>query len=222
MIRLFRVSIPVGVLTLLFSEIVLTSGCFLLAAYWYFGTDILEFFVDEGGLIRTALVVTSIILGMHFSDLYTRIHVKSRVRLLRDLSQVIGAALLAQGLIAYATPTLRLGRGIMLVGTIMSFLALLAVRISGSLLVLSLLPWLRELARRGLYCNDRLTFNLFCTHVISFYLLPMAIGWGRSNRYSSLLFFAAPFFATAVAGIAFWAERSMKQLLVSARSRVAV
>ena len=102
------------------------------------------------------------------------------------------------------------------------FLTLLAVRISGSLLVLSLLPWLRELARRGLYCNDRLTFNLFCTHVISFYLLPVAIGWGRSNKYSSLVFFAAPFFATALAGIAFWAERSMKQLLVMARSRVAV
>src|SRR5579872_5815746 len=49
------------------------------------------------------------------------------------------------------------------------FLVLLAVRISGSLLVLSLLPWLKDLARRGFYCNDRLTFNLFCTHVISFY-----------------------------------------------------
>jgi len=118
MIRLFRVSIPAGVLALLFSEIVLTSGCFFLAAYWYFGAELVTYFLDEGGLIRTSLVVTSIILGMHFSDLYTRIHVKSRMRLLQDLCQVIGIALLAQGLISYANPNLRLGRQVMLVGTI--------------------------------------------------------------------------------------------------------
>jgi sugar transferase (PEP-CTERM system associated) len=118
MIRLFRVSIPVGVLALLFSEVVLTSGCFFLAAYWYFEGDYPSFFLEEGGLIRTALVVASIILGMHFSDLYTRIHVKSRLRLLQDLCQVIGLALLAQGLISYANPHLRLGRSVMLVGTL--------------------------------------------------------------------------------------------------------
>ena len=36
----------------------------------------------------------SIILGLHLMDLYTRIHVKSRMRLLQDLCQVIGIALL--------------------------------------------------------------------------------------------------------------------------------
>src|SRR5262249_53901884 len=92
--------------------------CFFLAAYWYFDTDYPSFFLDEGGLIRTALVVASIILGMHLSDLYTRIHVKSRLRLLQDLCQVIGLALLAQGLISYANPHLRLGRSVMLVGTL--------------------------------------------------------------------------------------------------------
>ena len=124
MIRLFRVSISVGVLVLLLSEIVLTSACFFLAAYWYFEADLLSFFLDNGGLIRTALVVISIILGMHFNDLYTRIQVKSRLRLLQDLCQVIGIALLAQGLIAYANPNLRLGRHVMLVGTIGSLFGL--------------------------------------------------------------------------------------------------
>src|SRR5262245_2611488 len=129
MIRLFRVSIPVGVLALLASEIALTSCCFLIAAYWYWEADLITYFLYDGGLIRNGLVVTSIILGMHFNDLYTRIHVKSRIRLLQDLSQVFGIALLAQGLISYANPHLRLGRQIMLLGTVLSFFVLFSWRV---------------------------------------------------------------------------------------------
>src|SRR6266581_7801871 len=117
MIRLFRVSIPAGVLVLLISEMLFTSLCFSLAAFIvlrHYDYDLTTYFIEDGGLVRMTLVVLSIILGIHLNDLYTRIHVKSRTRLLQDLLQVIGGALLAQGLIAYATPTLRLGRGIML------------------------------------------------------------------------------------------------------------
>ena len=132
MIRLFRVSIPAGVLVLLISEIFLTSLCFSLAAFIvlrHYDYDLATYFIEDGGLARMTLVVLSIMLGLHLNDLYTRIHVKSRSRLLQDLMQVIGGALLAQGLIAYATPTLRLGRGIMLVGTIVNFFVLFSWRI---------------------------------------------------------------------------------------------
>src|SRR5438270_5843458 len=129
MIRLFRVSVPAGVLTQLLSEIALTGCCFFVAAYWYSVADLTTYFLYDGGLIRTGLVVLSIILGMHFSDLYTRIHVKSKTRLLQDLSQVFGIALLAQGLISYATPHYRLGRQIMLVGTVLSFFVLFSWRL---------------------------------------------------------------------------------------------
>ncbi len=129
MIRLFRVSIPVGVFALLLSEIILTSCCFWIAAYWYWEADLTTYFLYDGGLVRNGLVVASIILGLHFSDLYTRIHVKSKIQLLQDLSQVIGIALLAQGLISYAAPHLKLGRQIMLMGTILSFFALLGWRL---------------------------------------------------------------------------------------------
>ena len=129
MIRLFRVSIPVGVFALLLSEIILTSCCFGLAAYWYWEADLTTYFLYDGGLVRNGLVVASIILGMHFSDLYTRIHVKSKIQLLQDLSQVIGIALLAQGLISYAAPHLKLGRQIMLMGTVLSFFVLFSWRL---------------------------------------------------------------------------------------------
>ena len=129
MIRIFRVSVSGRVLALLVSEIALTSLCFFVAAYLVLGVGVTSYFLDEGGLIRATLVVASIILGLHFIDLYTRIQVKSRMRLLMDLNQVIGIALLTQGLISYASPQLRLGRGIMLVGTLMSFVVLFAWRI---------------------------------------------------------------------------------------------
>jgi sugar transferase (PEP-CTERM system associated) len=129
MIRIFRVSVSGRVLALLVSEILLTSLCFLVAAYLVLGEGFSSYFLDEGGAVRAALVVASIILGLHFIDLYTRIQVKSRMRLLMDLNQVIGIALLTQGLISYASPQLRLGRGIMLVGTLMSFVVLFAWRI---------------------------------------------------------------------------------------------
>ncbi len=44
---------------------------------------------------------------------------------------------------------------------------LLATRIAGCLLLLAALPWLRRIGRRRLYIPDRLTFYLFCTHVIT-------------------------------------------------------
>jgi hypothetical protein len=102
MIRIFRVSVSGRVLALLVSEIALTSLCFFVAAYLVLGVGVTSYFLDEGGLVRAALVVASIILGLHFIDLYTRIQVKSRMRLLMDLNQVIGIALLTQGLISYA------------------------------------------------------------------------------------------------------------------------
>src|SRR2546421_12468079 len=129
MIRIFRVSVPVGVFGLLVSEIALTSLCFFAAAYVRLGDDVGTYFFDEGGLVRAALVVASIILGLHFIDLYTRIQVTSRLRLLMELNQVVGIALLAQGLISYASPHLKLGRGVMLLGTLMSFAVLFTWRI---------------------------------------------------------------------------------------------
>ena len=129
MIRLFRVSISAGVFALLISEIILTALCFLLAAILVLPYDLITYYFYDTGFLRTAIVIVSIILGLHFSDLYTRIHVKSRIRLLQDLSQVFGIALLVQGLIAYTAPSLRLDRTAMLPGTILSFIALFSWRL---------------------------------------------------------------------------------------------
>jgi len=129
MIRLFRVYLPVGVLALLLSELVLTILCFLFAASIVLTEDVSTYLLYENGLIRFIIVIASIILGLHLLDLYTRIHVTSRMRLLQDLCQVFGIALLAQGLISYAQPSLRFGRGIMLLGCLLSLVVLFIWRL---------------------------------------------------------------------------------------------
>jgi sugar transferase (PEP-CTERM system associated) len=162
MIRLFRVSIPVGVLALLVSEIALTSLCFFFAAYFIIGSvAVNSYFLDEGGLARAAVVVASIILGLHFVDLYTHIHVKSRLRLLQDLCQVFGIALLAQGLISYAVPQLRLGRGLMLVGTLTSFAVLFGWRIFYAGFILS-----AAVGERILFLGANLVVEELAAHIV--------------------------------------------------------
>jgi len=91
------------------------------------------------------------------------------------------------------------------------FSTLLLVRISGSLLILSLLPYFRLLAREGWYTSDRLAFNLFCTHSISFTLLKVAVRWNPTGFLGMFCFFAAPIFATFVAAAVCLAERYTAQ-----------
>ncbi len=117
MFRLFRVFIPTSVVVLLLSELLLVTGSYLLAARVVLEEELIPYLYVENGWFRLGLVVASVILGLHLTDLYRRIRVSSRMVLLQDLCQVLGIALLAQGLISYAFPPLRLGRGIMLVGS---------------------------------------------------------------------------------------------------------
>src|SRR5215475_1236635 len=99
MVRLFRVFVPVSTLALLISEVVLVTSAFVVACYLTLEYDPTVFLLYDGGLIRILLVTASVILGLHFHDLYTDIYVKSRMLLLQQLSLVMGAAFLAQGLI---------------------------------------------------------------------------------------------------------------------------
>ncbi|MFN0169934.1 MAG: sugar transferase [Bryobacteraceae bacterium] len=129
MFRLFRVFIPTSVLVLLVSEVLLVTGSYLLASRIVLEEELTPFLYSENGWFRMGLVVASVILGLHLTDLYRRIRVIGRLVLLQDLCQVLGIALLAQGLISYAFPPLRLGRGSMLVGSSFALVLLFAWRL---------------------------------------------------------------------------------------------
>jgi sugar transferase (PEP-CTERM system associated) len=117
MIRLFKVFIPVGTLALLLSEVLLVTSSFVLATYVVLEVDPTVFLLYDGGLWRISLVVFSILVGLHFHDLYSQIHVKSRIVLVQQLCLVMGVAFLTQGLIAYASASMRVPIRVMLLGS---------------------------------------------------------------------------------------------------------
>lgn len=124
MIRLFRVFVPVGILTLLLSEITLITSFYILATYLVLNVDPTVFLLYDGGLLRIAVLLVSILMGLHFEDLYTRVQVKSRIFLFQQFCEVIGAALLVQGLLSYSIPELVLPRSIMLIGSALTLVFL--------------------------------------------------------------------------------------------------
>ena len=136
MIRLFRVFIPVGVLALLLSEILLITSSFVLATYIELEVDPTIFLLYDGGLLRISLVVIAIIIGLHLHDLYSRIHVKSRIVLIQQLCLVMGLAFMAQGLISYLNKDLRVPAHVMVVGSAIAIVAIFGWRILYSAYVL--------------------------------------------------------------------------------------
>src|SRR5512140_816989 len=108
MIRLFRILVPVGTFTLLVSEILLTTSAFVLATYLVLNVDPTVYLLYDGGLGRLVPVILSILIGLHFQDLYSQVRVKSRIVLAQQLCLVIGVAFLLQGLISYLNADFRL------------------------------------------------------------------------------------------------------------------
>ena len=129
MIRLFKVFIPVGTLTLLVSEFLLVTSAFLLATYLTFDADPTVYLLEDGGLSRILLVVAAILIGLHLHDLYSQFHVHSRIVLVQQLCLVMGVAFLTQGLIAYLDAGLRVPIRVMVVGSSVAVVAIFLWRI---------------------------------------------------------------------------------------------
>jgi sugar transferase (PEP-CTERM system associated) len=136
MIRLFRVFVPVGSLALLSSEILLITSSFVLATYLVLEVDPTVFLLYDGGLARILLVLASMLLGIHFHDLYSKIYVRSRVVLAQQLCLVIGIAFLIQGLVSYVDADLRVPIRVMVLGSFLAVVAIYAWRVFFSAYVL--------------------------------------------------------------------------------------
>jgi sugar transferase (PEP-CTERM system associated) len=129
MIRLFRVFVPVGTITLLISEILLVTSAFVLAMFLVLEVDPTVFLLYDGGLARIVLVLLSILVGLHFHDLYSQYFVKSRIVLLQQLCLVMGVAFLLQGFVSYLDPNLRVPISVMLVGSAFAVTAIFCWRL---------------------------------------------------------------------------------------------
>jgi exopolysaccharide biosynthesis polyprenyl glycosylphosphotransferase len=136
MIRLFRVFVPAGTLTMLISELLWVTAAFVLATFVFFPTDPALFLLYDNGMARILLVVVSVVVTMHFHDLYSELYVKSRLMLLQQLCMVAGIALLVQGLISYLDPNLRVPLRVMLPGTALAIAIIFVWRMVFSAYVL--------------------------------------------------------------------------------------
>jgi sugar transferase (PEP-CTERM system associated) len=139
MTRFFRVNIPATSLALLISDILLATSAFVLATYLTLAVDPRTYLLDDGGFMRLIPVLFTVIIGMHFSDLYSQVHVHSRIVLLQQLCLVMGVAFLAQGLLSYIVPSQRVPIHVMAVGSALAMGALFLWRLAFSAFALQMM-----------------------------------------------------------------------------------
>ena len=121
---MFRVFIPVGVITVLLTEILLITAAYVVASFYVLEVDPTNYLLYDNGSISIGIVLFCITIGMYLQDLYSDIYVKSKLTLLQQLFLVIGAVFLTQGFISYLNADLRMPLHIMVMG---SFLAVLSI-----------------------------------------------------------------------------------------------
>ena len=121
MIRLFRVFLPTSVVALAISEIAVLFSCYISATYLFLLIDVDPevFLYEEGGFLRISIVVAVLVAGFYFNDLYTQLHVRSRMALVQQVCLVLGIAFLMQALLSYGSTGLILPRRVMVYGSAM-------------------------------------------------------------------------------------------------------
>jgi len=134
--RLFNIFIPATLIGLIFSELVLVSSSFVVAAYIVSDVDPSVWLMYSDGIARIAVMAVGVILGLYFQDLYADIRVTSKVALIQQYCLVIGVAFLIQAMLSYTAPSLVLPRWVMMIGSGLILITMPAWRIVyGSLVV---------------------------------------------------------------------------------------
>ena len=129
MTRIFRVFVPATAVVLLLSEILLITSAFIVAVYLTLDVDPWVNLIPDGGWVSLVPVLLTILVGMHFNDLYSQFYVKSRIVLLQQLSMVMGAAFLVQGFLSYVVPDLRVSAHVMAWGSTLAIIVIFFWRV---------------------------------------------------------------------------------------------
>src|SRR6185437_9001635 len=92
---------------------------------------------DQGGILQISLVVTCLMLGLYFQNLYSNVRVTSTTVLLQQVCLLVGMAFLLQALFAYARhPEWSLPRWTMIFGSILPIAIIPAWRLLFSRVIL--------------------------------------------------------------------------------------
>ena len=83
----------------------------------------------EGGFERVCLAAGTIVVLIYFHDLYPNVRIPSRVKLVLDLINVFGFAIVGQAFVTYANVGLALPTSVMIAGSLLALPALTAWRL---------------------------------------------------------------------------------------------
>lgn len=120
---------PTGVFVLVVSEALLLTSAYIVATYMALEVDPTVFLFYDGGLPRALTAVASVMLALHFLDLYSGRWAPSRTALALALAQAFGFAFLFQALLAYLNRNWMLPRSVMLPGSAAGYVLSLAWRL---------------------------------------------------------------------------------------------
>ncbi|MDQ6679193.1 MAG: sugar transferase [Acidobacteriota bacterium] len=107
----------------------ITFASFLLACLIFVQGDAVSYLSEEHGWGRLAIASASVLAGLFINNLYAKPQVRSRFSLLLKLCNVLGIALIVQGLLAYVPSGLTLPRAMMLSGGALILIALFFWRV---------------------------------------------------------------------------------------------
>ncbi|HEX3745479.1 MAG TPA: sugar transferase [Bryobacteraceae bacterium] len=139
MTRIFRVFVPATAVVLLISEILLITSAFIVAVYLTLDVSPWVNLMYDGGMMHLIPVLITILVGMHFNDLYSQFYVKSRIVLLQQLCLVMGGAFVVQGLLSYIVPDLRVSAHVMAVGSALAVVVIYFWRVLFSTFAISVM-----------------------------------------------------------------------------------
>jgi exopolysaccharide biosynthesis polyprenyl glycosylphosphotransferase len=160
MLRLFRVYVPASVAALLASEFILIYLCYLAAAFAWMRDDAEVFLADDLGWLRILIVVSCLMLGIYFHDLYSKLGTRPR-ELLQQVGVVAGTAFLTEAMLGYLKlRQLVVPAGPMIVGSALNIVALMAWRLLFSRVLLR-----RMRSERVLFLGDSPMLQEIASHL---------------------------------------------------------
>ena len=127
---MIRIFIPARILTLLASEMILLSACFLAAAYTDPDlSDVGVFLLYDSGILRVATVVSLLVLSLFLRNLYSGVRISSKLELFQELCMIFGMTFIMQAVLGYLNTNLIVPRKMMLAATVLALPALFGWRL---------------------------------------------------------------------------------------------
>jgi exopolysaccharide biosynthesis polyprenyl glycosylphosphotransferase len=160
MLRLFRVYVPASVAALLASEFILIYLCYLAATFAWLRADAEVFLADDQGWFRILIVVSCLMLGIYFHDLYSKLGTRPR-ELFQQVGVVAGTAFVTEAMLGYMKlQQLVVPAGPMIVGSALNIIALMAWRLFFSRVLLR-----RMRSERVIFLGDSPMLQEIASHL---------------------------------------------------------